>query len=63
MELELMTLIQNYKLANWRLEQIQHAAYEYGTWKWWYWTKIIDLGKFGPKIENWILTLRTSWTY
>ena len=63
--LELMTLTQNYKFMKfgpktemcfnfyeiWHLEQIEHANYEYSTWIWWSWHKIIDLGKFGRKIE------------
>ena len=30
----------------WHLVQIEHANYEYGTWNWWSWPKIIDLDKF-----------------
>ena len=30
---------------------MEHANYEYTTWNWWSWPKIINLGKFGPKIE------------
>ena len=33
------------------LKQMEHASYKYSTWNWWSWLKIIDLGKFGPKIE------------
>ena len=36
---------------NLALEQIEHANYECSTWNWWSWPKIIDLRKFGPKIE------------
>ena len=32
----------------WHLEQIEHADYEYKTWNWLSWRKIIDSGKFGP---------------
>ena len=35
----------------WHLGQIEHANYEYSTSNWWSWTKIIDLGKFGPNTE------------
>ena len=35
----------------WHLEQIEHSDYEYITWSWLSWPKIIDSGKFGPKIE------------
>ena len=38
-------------LWNLALEQMEHANYEYSTWNWWSWPKIIDSGKFGPKIE------------
>ena len=30
---------------------IANANYEYGTWNWWSWPKIIDSDKFGPNIE------------
>ena len=33
------------------LPQMEHASYEYSTWNWWSWPKIIDSGEFGPKIE------------
>ena len=60
-----MTLTQNYKFAKfgpksemcsnlyaiWHFEQIEHANYEYSTWNWWSWPKIIDLDKFGPNTE------------
>ena len=26
----------------WHLAQIEHGNYEYGTWNWWSWPKIID---------------------
>ena len=32
----------------WHLEQIEHPNYEYSTWNWWPWPKIIDSGKFVP---------------
>ena len=35
----------------WHLEQIEHGGYEYSTWNWLSWPKIIDLSKFGPKTE------------
>ena len=35
----------------WQLVQIEYANYEYGTWNWWSWPKIIDLGKFWPNME------------
>ena len=35
----------------WHLEQIEHPNYEYCTWNWLSWPKIIDSGKFGSKIE------------
>ena len=38
-------------LWNLALEQMEHANYEYSTWNWWSWPKIIDSGKFGPTIE------------
>ena len=38
-------------LWNLVLEQIEHANYEYSTCNWWFWPKIIDSDKFGPKIE------------
>ena len=64
-QLELMTLTQNYRFANfgrktemcfnfydiWRLEQIKHVNYEYSTWNWWNWPKVIDPGNFSSKIE------------
>ena len=37
-------------LWNLALEQMEHANYKYSTWNWWSWPKIIDSGKFGPKI-------------
>ena len=60
-----MTLTQNYKFAKfgpktemcssfyeiWHLKQIKHASYEYSTWNWWSWQKIIDSGKFGSNTE------------
>ena len=27
------------------------ASYDYSTWNWWSWPKIIDSGKLGLKIE------------
>ena len=30
----------------WHLVQIEHANYEYGTWNWWSWTKVIGSDKF-----------------
>ena len=33
------------------IAQMEHADYEYSTCNWWSWPKIIDSGKFGPKIE------------
>ena len=30
----------------WHLVRIEHGNYEYGTWNWLSWPKIIDLGKF-----------------
>ena len=35
----------------WHLVQIEHANYEYGTWNWWFWPKIIDSGKFCSSTE------------
>ena len=35
----------------WHLVQIEHTDYEYSTWNWWSWPKIIDSGKFGPNTE------------
>ena len=35
----------------WHLVQIEHGNYEYGTWNWWSWPKMIDLGKFWPNME------------
>ena len=35
----------------WYFEQIEHPRYEYSTWNWLSWPKIIDSGKFGPKIK------------
>ena len=35
----------------WHLEQVEHPNYDYSNWNWLYWPKIIDSGKFGPKIE------------
>ena len=35
----------------WHLVQIEHANHEYGTWNWWSWPKIIDLGKLCPNTE------------
>ena len=35
----------------WNLVQIEHANYEYGTWKWWSWPKIICSGKFCRNTE------------
>ena len=35
----------------WPSEQIEHSNYECINWYWWYWRKIIDSGKFGPKTE------------
>ena len=35
----------------WHLVQIKHANYEYGTWNWWSWCKIIDSGKFCQNTE------------
>ena len=60
-----MTLTQSYKFLkfgpkNWNvlqflwnlaLEQMENANYEYSTWNWWSWPKLIDSAKFGPKIE------------
>ena len=37
----------------WHLEQIKHTNYEYGTWNWWSWPKIIDSGKFCPNTQIW----------
>ena len=38
-------------LWNVALEQMENANYEYSTWNWWLWPKIIDSVKCGPKIE------------
>ena len=38
-------------LWNLALEQMEHAYYEYSTWNWLSWPKIIDSGKFGWKGE------------
>ena len=38
-------------LWNVALEQMENANYEYNTWNWWSWPKIIHSAKFGPKIE------------
>ena len=38
-------------LWNLALELLEHANYEYSTWNWWSWAKIIDSGKCGLKIE------------
>ena len=60
-----MTLTENQKFAKfepknemyfhfyeiWHLEQIEYADYEYSTWNWWSWPKIIDSGKFRPNTE------------
>ena len=35
----------------WHLVQIEHTDYEYSTWNWWSWPKVIDSGKFGPNTE------------
>ena len=35
----------------WHLVQIEHANYEYVTWNWWPWPKIIDSGKFRHNTE------------
>ena len=35
----------------WHLVQIEYADYEYGTWNWWSWPTLLDLGKFGPNTE------------
>ena len=35
----------------WHLVQIEHANYEYYTWNWWSWPKILDSSKFGPSTE------------
>ena len=35
----------------WHLVPIEHLNYEYGTWIWWSWSKIIDLGKLGANAE------------
>ena len=35
----------------WHLVEIEHANHEYGTWNWWFWTKIIGSGKFCPSTE------------
>ena len=35
----------------WHLVQIEHPNYEYGTWIWWSWPKIIDSGKLGANAE------------
>ena len=35
----------------WHLVQIEHVNYQYGTWNWWSWTKIIASGKFCPNTE------------
>ena len=77
----MMSLTQNYKFAKfgpktemcfnfyiiWHFIQIKHANYEYSTWNWWSWPKIIDSGKSGSKIETSAmfmnLTLRTNWEY
>ena len=37
----------------WHLLQIEHANYEYCTWNWWSWPKIIDSGKFCPNTQIW----------
>ena len=31
----------------WHLRQIKHADYEYSTWNWQFWLKMLELGKFG----------------
>ena len=36
---------------NWFLEQIEHAIYEYSTWKWRTWPKTIGSDKFGPNTD------------
>ena len=60
-----MTLSKNYKFAKFgvktemcsnfyeisHLEQIEHTNYEYSTWNDDLNQKMIDSGKFGPKIE------------
>ena len=33
------------------LQQFEHVDYEYSTWNWWPWPKIIDSGKFGPNTD------------
>ena len=43
---------------NLALERIEHPNYEYSTWNWLSWPKIIDSDKFGPKTE--ICTIFTN---
>ena len=31
---------------------MEHVNYEYSTWNWWSWPKIIDSGKLGPNAET-----------
>ena len=52
----------------WHLEQIEHADYEYSTWNWLNWPKIIYSGKFGPDTWDlfwflWNLALQTNHTF
>ena len=35
----------------WQLVQIEYVDYEYSTWNWLSWPKIIDSGKCGPNTE------------
>ena len=49
-KLEICELYSNfYKIWHW--EQIEHADYEYSTWNWLAWPKIIYSGKFSPNTE------------
>ena len=43
---DLVTKLQNYIYEIWYLVEIEHANYEYGTWNWWPWPKIIGSSKF-----------------
>ena len=43
---DLVTKLQNYIYEIWYLVEIEHANYEYGTWDWWSWPKIIGSSKF-----------------
>ena len=36
----------------WDFVKIEHTNYEYRTWNWWSWPKIINSGKIGPEIRS-----------